>query len=442
MLSDRPDTFPGQMNGLTLPHLSAYDPDTLGEGTMWPLGLAGIADRLADLILPGLRARMNRIRFLTAIAVRSAVTADLEDIPPGDGVSTPALVFEWYVIEAIARRDDLPREATQSVPGIDKARAARTRDAHLDAQSYLKTPKVFGFHGVYNPLAQSLEIVDRDMGLGLRGAELVGVWEREQELPGLLDGQGGDGTVTAKYFREEIRKALQSGRITTKSRSYIWHTLRESLRPDGAGPQERKLLWQWLRDETEPIRSELAGLVATVRDQHLDEAEVLRAVRGSAGRDLKQRLDAILAYEHLANLLMAAYDQMRYLCSQQAGPLSFADAAKNEVVAHAAGETPAAFRRAIEELEAHDLAHDLDVLVGEFAHPMQPADFASMLVTHHERIQGDKPPNGKRSWFDREPDGVRVRIAYEVDEPTQPDGSFVHPYRIHALRQFVDDLQP
>jgi hypothetical protein len=55
----------------SLPFLTTYDPVTSGEGELDPLGLSSIGDRLADQVLPGLRARMSRPRFLTAIAVAS-----------------------------------------------------------------------------------------------------------------------------------------------------------------------------------------------------------------------------------------------------------------------------------------------------------------------------------------------------------------------------------
>lgn len=89
--------------GLTLPHLSAPDPEVAGEGSLDPLGLAAIADRLAEEIAPDVRARMHRIRFVAAIAVGAAACESLTDVLPADGVSTPALCFEWLLIEAADR---------------------------------------------------------------------------------------------------------------------------------------------------------------------------------------------------------------------------------------------------------------------------------------------------------------------------------------------------
>src|SRR5262245_26856485 len=90
--------------GLTLPELSAYDPLVAGEGSLDPMGLAAISDRLADRLVPGLRSRMQRVRFVTATAVGAMACEVLADELPADGISTPAICFEWLVIEGFVRR--------------------------------------------------------------------------------------------------------------------------------------------------------------------------------------------------------------------------------------------------------------------------------------------------------------------------------------------------
>ena len=90
--------------GLQLPHLSSYDPGLAGEGSLDPLGLASIADKLAEEVLPSVTARMSRIRFLTATAVATRVTEPFSDELASDGVTPPYLAFEWLLVEALARR--------------------------------------------------------------------------------------------------------------------------------------------------------------------------------------------------------------------------------------------------------------------------------------------------------------------------------------------------
>ena len=55
--------------GFALPELTAWDPGFTGEGSLDPMGLAAISDRLAERLIPGVRARMQSIRFVTAMAV-------------------------------------------------------------------------------------------------------------------------------------------------------------------------------------------------------------------------------------------------------------------------------------------------------------------------------------------------------------------------------------
>lgn len=47
--------------------LTSYDPPGTSEGTLDPLGLYQIADQLAMQLVPAVRERMQRIRFLTAL---------------------------------------------------------------------------------------------------------------------------------------------------------------------------------------------------------------------------------------------------------------------------------------------------------------------------------------------------------------------------------------
>ena len=44
------------------------------------------------------------------------------------------------------------------------ARRAIDQHGYLDARSYLKTPRIFGFHGIYKRLAVHLGLVDVHLG--------------------------------------------------------------------------------------------------------------------------------------------------------------------------------------------------------------------------------------------------------------------------------------
>src|SRR6266478_1528067 len=86
----------------TFPFLTSYDPPGTSEGTLDPLGLYQIADQLAIQLVPAVRERMQRIRFLTAMAVGALVTEGMEDDPQRRDAS-PYLVWEWLIVEALIR---------------------------------------------------------------------------------------------------------------------------------------------------------------------------------------------------------------------------------------------------------------------------------------------------------------------------------------------------
>ena len=137
---------------MLMPYRTLADPEVQGEGSIDPLGLATLADHLADWMLPGMTARMWRPRFLTAIAVTSLVVEPLAEEFAKDGVTPPWLIFEWYYVEAVAALADREGNALRRIPGIDKARQALRDRVPLNATRYLKTAKVFGYHGVFRRL--------------------------------------------------------------------------------------------------------------------------------------------------------------------------------------------------------------------------------------------------------------------------------------------------
>jgi len=158
-----------------IPFITEADPLISEEGILDPLGLAAVSERLAEEVLPGLRARMERPRFLTAMAVAAAVCERLDELAR-DGVTPPHIVFEWLLVEAFAR---LKEDESRGVPGILKARIARRNGESMRASAYLRSPSVFGFHGVYKPIATHTRILDEDFRLSELGYELLQAWESD-----------------------------------------------------------------------------------------------------------------------------------------------------------------------------------------------------------------------------------------------------------------------
>ena len=427
--------------GLLLPELSQFDPLVDGEGSLDPMGLAAISDRLADRLVPGVRSRMLRIQFVSAMAVGAVACEPLLDDAPVDDVSTAAICFEWLVIEAFVRRISIS-EMPRGVPGSQKARAVIGRQQRLSAGTYLKGPSVFGFNGVYKPFAIDSGIVSKGLEPGVRCAEIVRAWEHERGFPGFIDGvPGSDGGRLRTQIRDQVRAALSQGRCTTKPGSSLFGLLASSLRPDHARAAERRVLRSFVITGEHERRSELVSLLTAVEGQ-LNEAELLEAVRPNCSAGLGSLVDAVVAYERFATLVDAAF---RTLCavSRSLGtqPLTPKVVESDAIVVRAARDLPGHFRTAAAAMSAIGAEAGLEERLGEFAIKRSPGDLVELLFKHHEWVQQNQQPGGKRPWFEPLRDGYVVRGPYAALEPPELGTWFVHPVRVAALRRFIEDTK-
>ncbi len=430
------------ISGLHLPHLSAHDPPVAGEGTLFPLGLFAIADGLANDLAPWLTARMSRVRFVAAIAAAAHALESLGDRVAADGVTPPYLVFEWLLVEALAGQRGLPASATLHVPGIEKARAARARGRHLDAMSYLKTPKVFGFHGVYKRLAVGMRVVSPELALLERGDRLLRAWEREQGFPGFADGaRNSRGRSLLDAIEREVSAGLGQKGVTTARGSHLWGHMASAFRPDGAGPEERALLTQWLRDASEPLQREFVQGVHRL-DSTLPEHAAVEAIAPNASPELGQMLAAIRDFEHLARVLHTGLDVLRR-ASTAAGtkPLRPGEMTGEPLLGTISRSIRSTYDRAAESLDRVGKGPQFEAEFGSFREADDPERLTLELLRRHQEVQAAKPPHGKRSWFEDFGEAFVVRLPYRLEDPPALRDDFVHPYRVGALQSFQGDLQ-
>ena len=427
------------ITGLEFPFLTEAHPDLLGEGNLDPLGLVRVADRLAEELMPDMTARMQRVRFLTWIAAGAHAIEGLHDVPAVDRVTTPEIALEWNIVELFARHRRLPPEATQRLPGIAKARSVMARGARLDAPSYLRAPRVFGFFGVYRRLARGLDLIDdRDLLL-TRGEQLLRSWEADTpDIEGFVDRRRGTpGGHLATTLETATRRALLSGQAT-ESLHGVRERVVQAFRLDAMGRNERRVLMDGLRDPLRPSRREMIDLLRR-HDRGGAEAEALAAVRHAATPRLKATIDAISAYERLSKLLMGAFVAAQVVSTSQ-GWARADQVAGHRAASRAARDVPAAFRSAVSRVDTFGVAAELDLLLGDVAMAAErgPEFFVDALMLHHELVQASKPP-GKRPWFERSERGCYVRPPYRLEDASLPD--FIHPYRIDAARRFLEDLR-
>ena len=410
-----------------------------GEGSLDPLGLAPLADELAELLVPHVRARMSRVRFVTAMAVGAVVAEGFIDQVAGDEISSPSICFEWLTIEAFVRRI-ADEDWTRNIPGSRKARSVVNGGGRLAAGNYLKTPTVFGFNGIYRPLASSLGIVDQELLPGERCGALVTAWERDQGVDGFFDATPGSPGAT---FRRQLGRAmddiLAAGRCDVSPSAHVLGTLARTLHPDRAGRREREVLRAGLLDAAYPERAELATKVTAADDG--SERDLLEWITRGASTGLADRARAIASYERFAVLLVGVFDAVRH-ASTNLGlqPLELTKLSELPLVEQAAVELPSAYAKAVDCLSVFDLDGRMAAEFGLFGEGHPPAHLAETVIAFHDDRQRRKPPAGKRSWFDRIGPGVVLRQPYLLGQPPALAEQYLHPFRVIALRGFMDEV--
>ena len=428
----------------SLPFLTTYDPPGTSEGSLDPLGLYQIADQLASQLVPGVRERMQRIRFLTAMAVGSLITENLEENPRSPDAS-PYLVWEWLIVESLIRdpEEDL---SIWGVPGTRVTRTALARHGYLDARSYLKTPRVFGFHGVYKRLAVHLGLLDVHLGPSSHAERLADAWARDQGLGGVAGAKG-----QFDRWRVAVRRSLNHSPPRTKPpwSSTEWAVLAKSFAPETARAKEKRLLRELLlaRDERKVgALPQIWQLLANHGNGAFRE-EALHVELERKAPEHKALVKAIRAYEAFARGLQDAFNVLRVEASgSDARGYSVPSIAGHQAFLKSVDrldERFAAAHRALGDITTSDLSLQslFDERFGRLAEPMDAKRCALTLCEHHETVQQRKSADGKRPWFDRiGADRIYIRQAYRIQTPEIASTRYVHPYRGLSIRSFRDDL--
>lgn len=427
------------------PLLTERDPVDSAEGGINPLGTEALADALAVRLVPGVRERQRRPRFLTAMAVSLEVCRDFdEDTLADDGVSAPWQVFEWYLVEGLVRlAGDSERVG---LPGSQKAARAIADGVPLSAKRYLKTPAVFGFHGVYRQLARALGIEETGR-LGEVGFELLNVWAREQRLEGFAGSESGPGQVVRAQLKEAVQAGLEK-RATARSGGWTgWEFFREHLAPYTAGTKEAKFISTALINDRKGFRREVIEFLISPKGRQTWEAtgserEFHQALRITASQELRQLLDAIDAYEEFSRLCHDAFqDCLREMTRQGGKKTTLTVLATLPLVKNAWQRVPERFGEVMERLEPVGEAVRFGETFAGLAERGSNVEWAERLIEHHRKTQRQKPPNGKNPWFERFDDGsLIIRPDYRTDEPGTGDTRYVHRYRTRSLYQFARDL--
>lgn len=410
-----------------------------------PMGLYQIADSLAIELVPAVRERMQRVRFLTAMTVGALVADGLEDNPRNRDAS-PYLVWEWFVVEALVRTygDD---DALWGVPGTLVGRRALNQHGYLDSRSYLKTPRIFGFNGVYKRMAIHLGLMDLHLAPGPNADGLVDAWARGIGFSGLQDAK-----PLISRWRSALSRSLNESPPRTKAAwgNAEWNELAAAFSPWESKSREKRYIRDLLLAADERrlgALQQIWNLQSEIEDEKFTEEHLHNRLR-KHDPTLQPLLDAILRYEEFARSLQDGFD---LLLADAAIPdgrgFLIADVVHDkEFVASVANihERFASATQAIGEAAtptASSLQHLFEQRFSPFSQPMDAGACAAAVCAHHEAIQKAKSADGKRPWFDRLGPGlIYVRHQYrEGRRPIQP-GRYVHDYRGWPIRRFYRDL--
>ncbi|MEW6743633.1 MAG: hypothetical protein AB1486_12830 [Planctomycetota bacterium] len=448
-----------QLAGLHPPFLSTYDPPVAAEGSVDPLSLQPTYEHLAERILPFLTVRMRRPRFLTAMAVGAHVCwhEPLRDQLASDGRSPAWIVYEWHVIEAAVRCSNQQEgDHGPGVAGFRKVSDAIKAGRRVSAASYLKTPQVFGIHGIYRRLARGLNLVQENgdsLELDEGGHVLLRTWEKEQGLPGFYTGDRGPGADLRLALLKAIREAMTKGYACQPPTWPYWAILDQHLRPDRAGKAEsRVILERLLGSDARPHPTDPEALLARREFfEHLadygeivlrqEEKSFFHKLMKKASPSLRERLDRIDAYEGLCRLLHDGFQLILYLATRKgATPLTSEEYASHDLARHLVRRIGPAVERIENKIAQLVHEEELTRLLDRYRHVRQAGDLYATLLDHHEQAQREKPPDGKRAWVERLEEGVVVRPIYRLAEPPEKSDAYVHDYRTNSASLFLRDL--
>jgi len=460
-----------------LPRATPLDPAEDPPGSTDPLGTLAPAERIAEVLFPGMTARMWRPRFLTYAAV-AALVSDRVVRSAGKDTGDPLaarLAFERLWVSALVRQQVAEpqkwRHATFRLPGSMLARRALSRgDQPLTTSSFLKGQATNGPFGVIARLAEHVGVVDEDGRLGRAGEHLLLAWAEDQEIRGLLDedNRGLPGWQWLERYVQATADYMTVGRWMNPGWPG-WRDLAERLRPDKMGKQERRKLPDLL--ESHPTRARCLKILRQPR-----VVSVYRAARGCVRGERERRVllqgvrrsltpaeqeeDRLIewtvhlaeTYEQVAGLLEAAFNGIRWGLTRLGG-----QAKPDEITAQAplqrlfqkiCRQLPSRARELRQQLERlpefpqageHTLAEPLDRLASQaFEAAENPSRLIETVIVRHREVQSAK---GKGMWIDT---GNRWTLmpgfGLATEEAPAPEAAYLHTFRVHNAYSFLSDL--
>lgn len=423
-----------------LPALSKFDPGEVGEGSLDPLGLGAVAERIAECLVPGLRARMSLPRFVTLSAIGAHACQSLSGITSPDGKTTFDLAFEWMVVEALVRNRGDDRLA--GVPGSRKAQRARAAGERLCAANYLAGPRVFGFTGVTRPFSIDSKVLQQDGLPGENAERLLTIWESDRGLNGFYSGRPGEpGAKFRRDIESAVRASLSKRQCAAPPTGELLRALAGHVAPREAGPRERAELRRLVTSEHHRVRHELTRLMLAdmpPTDAWPTQKELVTGLFDRArGPATRTALRAAIAYEECATAIEYAYRRLlKYGVAEHGGVFSVARGAETPGITELAPRVAVLVRRAIDAAGELDegLGIDVGTVLGTFERGLTGTEFVEVIIERHEHVQAAKEA---RMWITPTNRGWYVRPLYRDRRATFDDEIWTHPLRLQTLLGFL-----
>ncbi|MCH5642273.1 hypothetical protein [Gordonia sp. ABSL49_1] len=425
------------------PHFSEFDPGAYGEGSLDPLGLSAVAERMAEQMVPGLRARMSQPRFTTLAVAGAHACQAIRDLTAADGKTKPDIAFEWIIVESFVRHR--ASSDIRALPGTQKTSRAIKMNRRLGPSTYLSGPRVFGFTGVYRPFALDSDLLTKDGSPGTNADALLGTWEKERSLDGFLGGvPRTPGGKLRRKIEEACVAALQSSEATLAPGGSVMRDLAATMVPSDSGPGERRILRSLILSavggEPHEIRAELCDRLLQMPHNDMGQREIATRLLddGTVSVAARAVLQAASTYEECASAIERSFRRILQDAAARGGTFSQSKASKTVGLEEIAAKLPEQVRRAVNaagHVQDH-LAEDVSRNLQAFEDAAEPAAFIEALLSRHDQVQSDK---GKRPWIDPLGKNWIVRTPYRNQSVDLTHTNWIHPMRLTTLANFLEE---
>lgn len=463
-----------------LPIPTPYDPAEDPPGSIDPMGTVTTAEQLAEVLLPGMTARMWRARHLTFVALAALVG---ERGAAMDGGSEEMrlearLGLERLFVSAVAWKDSKEEDwhrAARRLPGISLARRAlHAGHQPLGKQNFLKGQAINGAFGVVQRLARNMDIIDDDNRLSRNGEELLLAWSAHQDLDGILDDRnsGSKGSNWLHRLLGHVVNHVKGGKWPNNA-WWGWSDLADLLRPDQPQPREIKILFRLLTSESNANRKRCIELLlnsdvlqsyktilANGSRGDLDR-EILGQQLNSLVQDGKDETDRLIRYaislieehEQVSGYLEAAFRGLMWALTRRGGRSTMDDLLGDSTLASSLASTrrkltgvAKRFQIVVSELTDHPQVLDavkeerLDQLMQDTLDTLNSErDLVDAVMERHRRVQQQKR---KGVWIEQDYPYLTLMPGFgdNADAPRRYDGAYLHQFRISNAYSFLSDL--